>query len=258
MGFETLMRKTAPVLALAATIGLAGCGDIDININGEEGVPLAELDTDGATPDEVVLASSDTLVITTGEEFSISLDGSAEDTDAMRFILDGDTFGVMRDPDADGGSGSVTVNVTMAPPNSLVIAGSGRVSTDGMSDNPEVVLAGSGTANITGLAAERLEITMPGSGRVTAEGSADSLELTVAGSGSADMVGLTVGDAEVTIAGSGDASFASDGTVDGTIMGSGTIRVTGSATCTVETLGSGALICEEAEEAEAEAETEDA
>lgn len=245
MRIGKMLGKIAPVMAIVAAAGLAGCGDMDLQFGDTEGVPLAELDLTGDAPTSFVLAAPDSVVITDGDEFTIDVEGSAEAQDRMRFALDGDSLAVHRQegewPDGD----LATINITMPALESLVMAGSGSITTDAMASRAEITMAGSGTITANGIATESMEVTVAGSGTVTATGTTDRLELTVAGSGSADMEGLEAERAEVTVAGSGDAAFASNGTVDASIVGSGNVRVRGSARCDVSTVGSGELVCEE-------------
>jgi hypothetical protein len=236
-----ILKGVAPVFALALAAGIAGC-DGRMSINGNDGVPLAELDLDGKAPTSVVLAGPDSVVVTRGDKLAIDVGGDPEAVAALRFTLDDESLGVMRKNNSDA-SGTATVRVTLPELSKLTIAGSGTVDADRITGNVETVIAGTGTANLAAVEADELEVTIAGSGTLKAAGRAKSLELNVAGSGSADMSGLKVDTGDVTIAGSGDASFASDGTVDASIMGSGTVSVTGSAKCTVQSMGSGKLHC---------------
>ena len=240
-----MLGKIAPVVAVVAAVGLAGCDNVNVQFGDSEGVPLAELDLSGDPPTSFVLASPDSVVITTGDEFTIDVEGSAEAQDRLRFALDGDSLAVHRQKGEWTDSNLATVNITMPAPESLVMAGSGSITTDAVASRAEITMAGSGTITANGITAESMEVTVAGSGTVAATGTTDQLELTVAGSGSADMEGLQVDRAEVTVAGSGDATFASNGTVDASIVGSGNVRVRGSARCDVSTVGSGELICEQ-------------
>lgn len=238
---KRILKGVAPVVALAIAAGVAGCNG-KMSINGSEGVPLAELETQGKAPHTLVLAGPDNVIVTRGEKLAIEVSGDDDAKEALRFTLDDDTLGVMR-MNGWKGSGKATVRVTMPELRHLTLAGSGTVDADRMTGDVEAVIAGSGTARLANIDAEKLEVTIAGSGSLEAAGRAKSLELTVAGSGSGKMGGLKVDQAEVTIAGSGDAAFASDGTVEASIMGSGNVSVTGSAKCTVESMGSGKLHC---------------
>jgi hypothetical protein len=260
MQIAKVFGRFAPALALAAAAGLSGCDNINVQIGDEEGVPLSELDMDGEVPTSLVLAAPDSVVITTGEEFAIDVEGSAEARDRMRFALDGDSIAIHREGNDWKEGETAIINVTMPAPESLVMAGSGMISTDAMADESDITIAGSGTITAEGIDAERLDVTVAGSGTVVASGATDVLELTIAGSGSADMADLEAERAEVSVAGSGDATFASNGSVEATLIGSGTVRVRGSAECEADTIGSGRLICDAdaADEAESDGTEEEA
>ncbi len=242
MRIGKLFGRFAPALAGIAALGLAGCGGMDVEID-NNGVPLAELDMSGDMPTGVVLAGPDEVEITSGDDFTIDVSGSAEAQDRMRFAVEDGSLTIHRSEGSWSDTDVATVNVTMPAPRSLVLAGAGSLTTDAMTDDPEIVIAGSGRITTANVAASSMEVTVAGSGTLNASGTANRLELTNAGSGSANMESLQVANAEVTIAGSGDASFASDGAVDATIVGSGTVRVIGDADCTVESLGSGSVEC---------------
>ncbi|GGE03780.1 DUF2807 domain-containing protein [Tsuneonella deserti] len=238
---QKILKGVVPVLAFALAAGVSGC-DGHISINGKDGVPLSELDLDGKAPTSLVLAGPDTVIVSKGEKLTIEVGGDADAAEALRFTLDDETLGIMRQSGWKG-DGKATVRVTMPNLERLTLAGSGTVQADRITGDAETVVAGSGSVQLAGVDAKKLEVTIAGSGSLAAAGRAQSLELSIAGSGSADMAGLKVDGAEVTIAGSGDASFASDGTVEATVMGSGDVTVTGKAKCTIKSMGSGKLNC---------------
>ncbi|MGN6497287.1 MAG: head GIN domain-containing protein [Tsuneonella sp.] len=237
-----LIKGLAPVFAIAAAAAVGGC-DGDVHINDEKGVPLAELDTAGKTPTELVLAGPDTVIVSEGPSLAIKVSGDQQAVDALRFTLGDKTLGVMRAKGEWKSRGRATIQVTMPALEKLVIAGSGTVEAPRLAGKAEVTIAGSGTARTAQVAADALHVTIAGSGNYEAAGRAKSLELTVAGSGSARMNGLEADDVKVTVAGSGDAAFTSNGTVKASIMGSGDVSVTGNASCTISAMGSGKLHC---------------
>ena len=234
------LAKFAPVIASAAL--LAAC-DPSVVINGNDGVPLSELDLSGKAPTEVVLAGPDIVNITPGE-FDIQVTGDSDAVARMRFKLEHGALSVMReDGDWNSEDGVATVNITMPAPDELTIAGSGKMTSAELAGDAEVTIAGSGSLETSSVAATKLEVTIAGSGTYTAAGHADALELSVLGSGKAAMAGLTADEAEINVAGSGDAEFASDGEVEADILGSGNVAVSGSASCTLDSAGSGQLTC---------------
>lgn len=260
-----LPRKSLALLAtLPLTLGLSACFDADVTINGQKGVPLSEIDQSGAAPVELVLAGSDKVVISEGDAFNITVEGSDDAKAAVRFVLDGDLLGITRDEDLWNESDQATIRVTLpAAPKDLVITGSGSMEAASLAktaqvsilgsgdftggeaalDALDVNLAGSGSATLGKLTASSLEINIGGSGSVSASGTTDRLELILGGSGGARLDELKADDAEITIAGSGSVGLQSDGAVEASIMGSGSVNVEGTATCTESALGSGSLNC---------------
>lgn len=258
-------RKPLAILAtLPLTLGLAACFDMDVTINGQEGVPLSEIDMSAEAPVELMLASSDALIVSEGDAFEIVVEGSEEAKSALRFVRDGDLLGVTRDADLWDEYDQATVRVTLpAAAKEFVITGSGSITAQTLAQTSEVsvlgsgsfeagdqtldaldiTLAGSGGASLGSLTASSLDINIGGSGSILASGTADQLEINLGGSGSARLKELKVDDADITIAGSGSVALQSDGTVEAAIMGSGSVNVDGTATCTESAMGSGSLSC---------------
>lgn len=240
---DRMLRNLAPLAALALGAGLSGCSAADMRINGEEGVPLSELDMTGAAPSELLLAANAKVIVSHGDQLEVTVEGDTND--ALRFVLEDDMLGISRDRDREMDGSKATVRITMPDLARIVIGGSGRVEAKAMTANPELVIGGSGSIAVEQIAAETLEITVGGSGKVSASGRADRLEVTVGGSGDVDMPGLQTDRADINIGGSGDVRFASDGRVDATIAGSGDVIVEGRATCSLKSLGSGKITCRE-------------
>lgn len=241
-----LFKRVAPAVAMTMGTFVAGCDGAEMRFGSADGVPLAELDTSGATPTGVALASSDTLIVSQGRALDIAVTGDPEVVAAMRFNIDDGTLGVMREHDSRNIAGRATVRVTMPSLTTIVLAGSGTVEAASLTGDADVTIAGSGTVRTTQVEAGSFSMTVAGAGAYEARGSAKSLNLSLVGSGRADMADLTVGSADVTIAGSGSAEFASDGTVEANIVGSGEVTVIGRATCTINAVGSGKLSCRKA------------
>ncbi len=237
---STGRRITAAATMLAATIGLAGCDGADIEINGQKGVPLAEIEIAGPPPSEVVLSSGDTVILTNGDTFALTVEGS--DTESLRFVRDNEVIGITREKDWSGNS-AATIRITMPPPREVVIAGSGTIKAQSLASTAEVSIGGSGLIEFGAVAAEKLGINIGGSGTVRGSGTVKRLEVNIGGSGDVEMPGLKADSAEVSIGGAGDVAFASDGDVTANIAGAGDVKVAGGAKCTVNAFGSGSLTC---------------
>lgn len=236
---HVVISRITPFAALALIAPLAAC-DSEMEINGQKGVPLAEVELAGPPPEEVVLASGDKVIVTDGDTFTIKVEGS--DTESLRFERDERTIGITRE-DGWNGNQTATIRITMPPPSELIIAGAGEINAQSLASQADVFIGGSGTVTFGKVAIDSLEINIGGKGDVKGSGAAKRLEVTVGGSGNVALAGLKADRAEVSIGGNGDVAFASDGNVEANIAGSGDVKVTGNAKCTINALGSGTLTC---------------
>ncbi len=234
------MIHTRLALLLAGTAALAGCEGADVEINGQKGVPLSELEIAGAAPPKVFLASGDNVIVTEGNTFAIKVEGS--DTDSLRFVRDEEVIGITRVEGWNGNS-TATIRITMPAPREIIIGGAGTVKAQGLASEAAINIGGSGTVEFEKFAGQTLGINIGGSGTVRGSGTAKELKVLIGGAGEVEMPALKADQAEVTIGGTGDVAFASDGTVEATIGGAGDIKVTGTAKCTVNAFGSGNLTC---------------
>ena len=202
---------------------LAACGNISYGVS--DGVPLADLDMDGAPPTEIVLAGADAIDIVEGATFDVRIDGSEDARSRILFERDGDTLIVGRGGNDWSMSDDIaTITVTVPELRGATIGGSGKME-------------------IERIAADNLTATVAGSGTMRGAGTTETLNLAIGGSGDVDFADVQVGSAEVDVGGSGSAEFASDGDVVANIGGSGDVRVNGDASCTANTFGSGDLVC---------------
>lgn len=239
---HNLFRRLGPAIALMMGATVAGC-NMNWDMSNFEGVPLAELDLGGDPPTGLELAGPDSVVVTEGTEFAVTIDGDPDAVEAVRFDRDGETLEIGRDTDIFDGSGKATIRVTMPAPRELAIAGSGAIEADTMASEAEIGIAGSGDVKVTQITADKLDVSIAGAGDVSTAGTAKELEISIAGSGSAQLADLKADTVDISIAGSGDIELASDGTVNASIAGSGDIVVTGNATCSLDAAGSGNLTC---------------
>lgn len=219
---------------------LGGCEGGDVEINGQKGVPLSEIEIAGPPPTNVFLASGDNVIVTEGNTFAITVEGS--DTDSLRFVRDKEVIGITR-VEGWNGKTDATIRITMPAPKEIIIGGSGTVKAPTLASEADINIGGSGTVEFDRFNGQTLGINIGGSGTVRGAGTAKELEILIGGAGEIEMPGLKADQAEVTIGGTGDVAFASDGTVEANIGGAGDIKVTGNAKCTVNAFGSGTLTC---------------
>lgn len=231
----------AQVAAVSGALALSAC-NVNFDADFEGGVPLADLDTAGAAPTTVMLASGDTVIVTEGEPFAITVSGDDAATRDLLFKLDDNSIGIGRDGNWKGNE-VATIAITMPQLHEIDMAGSGKIVAPRLSGDAEVNIAGSGSTTIRRVEAETLSVNIMGSGELTAAGAANTLDLNVAGSGRLSGRGLKVANAEINIAGSGGGVFSSDGKVTASIAGSGDTIVYGKADCSADSVGSGTLTC---------------
>jgi hypothetical protein len=239
---KRFLKTILPIAAMGFGLATAGCDNMNITIGDGDEVPLSELDLTGEAPTKLVLASPDDVLITEGEKLDIKVSGDPDAVAALRFNIDDDTLGIMRDKGYKG-DGKANVAVVMPPAREFVLAGSGEIQAPSLVDKAEINIAGSGTVSIAKIAASKLQVNMMGSGTFNGAGTAERLEYNVAGSGKLAARGLKVDRAEVNIAGSGGGEFASDGKVEARVAGSGEVTVYGRAACKISAMGSGKLRC---------------
>ncbi|MDE2596593.1 MAG: DUF2807 domain-containing protein [Sphingomonadales bacterium] len=247
--FRQFARTLAPLAALAVTAMLTACDSAKIQINGEEGKPLSELDLSGEAPHELALLGPDAVKVTEGEKLAITVDAAPEVAELLRFTLKDGTLGVLRKPGTWDNSQTATVRVTMPALREVSMLGSGTIEAAALAPEAKVAILGSGRIDTPRVAARALKVEIAGTGTYHAAGAAENLNLSIAGTGDAELDELKAGKAEVSIAGTGGARFASDGEVKANIAGTGEVHVRGSAKCTVHAIGTGKLVCEPAAKA---------
>ena len=231
------------VAAVVLAVAVSACGsNMHVSFDGDDGVPLADLDMTGEAPTKLVLAGPDKVVVSEGSELDIKVSGDEAAIAALRFHLEDGRLGITREKDSKA-NGTATVSVTMPAAREFVLAGSGDIQAPSMVDKAEVNIAGSGNVAVAKVAAERFNVNVMGSGTLSAAGTAERLDFNVAGSGKLAARGLKVKRAEINIAGSGGGEFASDGTVRANVAGSGDVTVYGRADCKISAMGSGKLRC---------------
>lgn len=239
--YKTLISFSA---ALGGVFALAACGMSGQGLR--DGVPLSQLDMEGAAPTQLSVAVPDTIRVAEGNRLAIDVSGSEDAREGLLFRLEGESLSIGREADWNGPS-KATISITMPPLKEINLAGSGKLSAANMTGDAEINVAGSGDIAIADVSATSLKVNIMGSGDVRAVGQAERLDFNIAGSGSLNAPELKVGDAQVKIAGSGGGIFSSEGHVEGRIAGSGNVTVLGNARCSVKSVGSGKVRCRQPE-----------
>ena len=163
----------AAAAAAASAMALAGCDGADVEINGQKGVPLSEIEIAGPPPTEVFLASGDTVILTEGDTFAIKVEGTG--TESLRFVRDKELIGITREEGWNGDS-NATIRITMPAPTELVIGGAGTIKAPALASEADINIGGSGTVEFGKFTGQTLGINIGGSGTVTGAGTAKELE----------------------------------------------------------------------------------
>jgi len=226
------------------TLALAGCNPTIVSIDRQTGVPLAKLMMADQTISSVALLGPDTVTVVHGDKPGTRVAGDPKVADALRFVVTDGKLGVSRKTGATFGDGIATITVTTPAVDHLIMAGSGKITSDRLSGKAvEVTIGGSGQVKVDAITAEKLDVEVAGSGLFTGSGHTGKLTLTIAGTGTADMARLNAGEAQISLAGTGGGSLASDGHVTGAVIGTGVVTVHGKAHCDVSVTGTGKVNC---------------
>jgi len=137
---------------------------------------------------------------------------------------------------------TVTIKIPVKLIESLVVNGSGNISSGNMlkSTDLEIDVNGSGDINLQVEAAD-VVAHINGSGDIVLKGSAKNERLQVNGSGDVDASEFAAGQVKVAINGSGDCKVLATNALDVVIKGSGNVYYKGSPDVTTEVKGSGSV-----------------
>jgi hypothetical protein len=246
MHFDKFLKDMAPLASMVLANAARGYSEkAGFKASGKEAASLADLDLSGDAPHAVNLVGPDIVIITKGDEFTITLECDPDSRDQIRFMLEDGILSILRDGSNPVAQHPATINVTIPKTRKLILAGSGSIRSVGLAKKAEITIAGSGQVQTSKLKLDRLEVSILGTGTYHGSGVVQKLRVTLAGSGDADMAALKTEEAKISIIGSGNAILDSDGEVHAKIMGSGNVTVRGNARCKVKSFGSGTLVCEQ-------------
>lgn len=239
------------ILAVAAPLSACGYSVFDAaedmqksGFEGGKAITTTVQSTEAFTAVDAM--GPDTVVLVTGDTFSIKAEGDAEAIKTLHYKIDGPAILIGRKTGKWYGESAKGVTITITAPkiSSVSLSGSGDFKGDKLSgDKVQIDLAGSGNINVTAITAPAVEGNVAGSGDIKAGGTAVKAEWSIAGSGNIDAAAIVSQDVEASIAGSGDVRVNATKTVDADIAGSGDVYVTGGATCSKSIVGSGKVIC---------------
>jgi Putative auto-transporter adhesin, head GIN domain len=241
----------AAILTVAAPLSACGYSVFDAaedmqggGFEGGKAITAAVQSIDAFTAIEAI--GPDTVVLVTGDTFSIKAEGNGDAIKTLRFKIDGPTIMIGRSKGKWYGDSAKGVTITITAPkiSSVSLIGSGDFKGDKLSGDKVVIdLAGSGNIHVADISAPTVEGNVAGSGDIKVAGKVAKADWSIAGSGNVDAASIVSEDVKASIAGSGDVRVNATKTVNADIAGSGDVYVTGGATCSKSVVGSGKVTC---------------
>jgi hypothetical protein len=196
--------------------------------------------------EEILLAGSMDVAVTTGRAISVVADGSADALDRLDIRTEGNRLiiGHKRGMQGSWSENSPTVRVSVPRISAATISGSGDMVIDKV-DAPAFTgrISGSGDLAIGNLRAGPVELSTSGSGDMRAAGRCAALTTRISGSGDMMLAGLTCETVDATVNGSGNITVNATKSGNLATNGSGDIKVSGGAKCSIRKSGSGSIVC---------------
>ncbi len=186
----------------------------------------------------------------TGLNSGARAEGSAEALDRVSIDVQSGVLRVRRNRSAwggypgEGGAEPVTVVLTTRDLRNAAVVGSGSLDIDRVRGlRVDLSVSGSGRLTVAAVDADNLMVGLLGSGRIDLAGRAKQLKATVQGSGDLSAAGLSADDAQVASQTAGKIIVDVSRTAKVTATGPGDVEILGSPTCTVQSTGSGQVLC---------------
>jgi hypothetical protein len=195
--------------------------------------------------DTVRLAAHYNVMINIGTPKSVRAEGDSAALDLLDIRTEGNTLVAGVKPNVQWPpNAQVTVTVTTPALSAAELNGSGNMRIGPLqADALSLDQNGSGDIDAAQVTLSRISVSAGGSGRMRVGGTAEDATIKLAGSGEADLDTLTVKRANVSISGSGSLILQALEKVTGAVSGSGDVRVSGGATCAINSSGSGRATC---------------
>lgn len=205
---------------------------------------IVEETRDVSNFDKVELQGSGTLIITQGENYSVTLETDDNLLPYYETRVFGDKLEIgTRNFHCFIRNSGLIVRVTLPEVEKLAILGSGDIISTNVlnAEDLKLQIAGSGDIKLE-VNVTNLETEIAGSGEATYIGSATTHNIDIAGSGDIYAFDLSTEQTSVDIAGSGSAEITAYKTLDVDIAGSGDIYYKGEPVVSQSIAGSGDIV----------------
>lgn len=229
-----------PVFLLPTALSVIGCGMGTDCVKGTgevvtRAIPVAMLNA-------IVVEGSTDVTVLRGDTQRVEITGQPGLIDLIKTKVDNGVWEITT-TECYSTDGEFSVRLTVPMLNSVIIEGSGDVTSEEVFNTGKTHLAikGSGSIVIDTLHEGLLEVVIEGSGSVSVGGTCRELELTSDGSGDLHALGLAANEAEIGLKGSGSAEFTAISTLEAELTGSGSLRYRGKPDVSTKVEGSGSV-----------------
>ncbi|RZV48019.1 MAG: DUF2807 domain-containing protein [Sphingomonadaceae bacterium] len=227
-----------------AALPLAGCFDI---MEAREPGPMSEMSEAVTDFQRVSVGGAYAIVIQTGQEPSLSMEGPENMLAETEIVQEGDLL-TIRPKDGNWnwkGDDGVEILMTVPMVNEVRVSGANEVSIDRVEgDSFEGRVSGAGEMRIADVDVEMLDLGISGAGDLEARGTAAMLKVGISGAGGFKGANLVAENADLRVSGAGSMDANVTGTADASVSGAGSINITGGATCNSSTSGAGSVNCQ--------------
>ena len=104
-----IARSLSGIALVALTFAISACESNPMGMDGQQGVPLTDLDLGGTPPDEIALLGPDTVRVVHGSALSVVVDADLDLRDHLRFVRKNGKLGIGRQNGFQEGVATITV-----------------------------------------------------------------------------------------------------------------------------------------------------
>lgn len=235
-----MIKKSLIVLA---ALPLAGCFNF---IGGEDPGPMSEMSESITDFERLSVGGAYDIVIQTGQEPGLSMEGPENILAATEITQDGDLLSIRPKKGMTRWKSNDGVNILLTVPmvREVKVSGANEVTIDRVEGAAfEGKVSGAGELTIADVEVETLDIGISGAGDLEARGTAALLKVGISGAGNYKGTNLVAETADLRVSGAGSMDANVTQTADASVSGAGSINITGGAECNQSTSGAGSVNC---------------
>lgn len=190
----------------------------------------------------IIVEGSTDVTVVRGDTQRVEITGQPELIDLIKTKVDNGVWEITTTK-CWSSDHALTVRLTLPMLNSIILEGSGSVTSEQVFNTGKTHLAikGSGSIAIDTLHEGLLDVILDGSGSVSMNGTCRELEFTSTGSGDLHALGLAANEVEIELKGSGSAEITAISELEAKLTGSGSLRYRGRPEVSTKVEGSGSV-----------------